>query len=162
MAYVDLQQFFDADYPSGTMRYYWKSSFANELSDRLIDHLVDGFRRRPSHHSTIDFWPNIGAISRVSSADSAFGQRDAAWLISAEANWDDASDDAINLAWDREVVAEVGGIAYLNFPGLLEDGERQARTSHGTSFARLAAVKRVYDPENVFRFNANIKPAPAD
>jgi len=159
MPYADLQQFFDADYPSGTMRYYWKSSFANDLPDGMIDRLVDGFRRRPSHHSTVDFWPHGGAAARVSFDESAFGQRETGWLISAEANWEDPADDAANIGWDRDTVAEVGGTAYLNFPGLLEEGEQQARTSHGATFGRLTEVKRAYDPDNLFRFNANIPPA---
>ena len=142
------------------MRYYWKSSFADELSDDRIDRLVEAFGRRPSHHSTIDIWTNLGAIARVSSDEGAFGQRDAAWLISPESNWESAADDATNLAWAREIVDGVGGSAYLNFPGLLEEGEQQSRSSHGATFERLAEVKRAWDPDNLFRFNANIPPAP--
>ena len=157
--YVEFQQFFDADYPAHTMRYYWKSSFADDLTDGHIDRLVGAFRRRPSHHSTIDIWANLGAISRVSSDDSAFGQRASAWLISPESNWESAADDAANLAWGREIVDGIGGSAYLNFPGLLEEGEQQSKASHGSTFERLASVKAAWDPENVFRFNANIPPA---
>jgi FAD/FMN-containing dehydrogenase len=158
-SYADFQQFFDADYPAHTMRYYWKSSFAEDMPDALIADLVDAFGRRPSHHSTIDIWANGGAIERVSSAESAFGQRSAPWLISPESNWESADEDQANLAWGREIVATVGGSAYLNFPGLLEEGEQQARTSHGSTFERLAEVKRAWDPDNLFRFNANITPA---
>ena len=158
-AYAEFQQFFDAEYPAHTMRYYWKSSFADDLSDGIIDRLVEAFRRRPSHHSTIDVWANGGAIARVSSDVSAFGQRTAPWLISPESNWESPDDDASNLAWAREIVAAVGGSAYLNFPGLLEEGEVQARSSHGATFDRLAEVKGTWDPDNLFRFNANIAPA---
>jgi FAD/FMN-containing dehydrogenase len=158
-AYTDFQQFFDADYPAHTMRYYWKSSFADVLTDERIDALIGAFARRPSHHSTIDIWPLGGAIARVSADDSAYGARDAAWLISPESNWEDPAEDATNIAWGRDIVAAVGGSAYLNFPGLLEAGDREAKASHGASFERLARVKAAYDPENVFRFNANIAPA---
>jgi FAD/FMN-containing dehydrogenase len=157
--YVDFQQFFDADYPAHTMRYYWKSSFADTLSDELIDGLVEAFKRRPAHHSTIDIWLGGGAISRVSADESAFGQRDFAWLVSPESNWEDEADDAVNIAWGREIVALVGGSAYLNFPGLLEAGDRELRGSHGATYERLAEVKRAWDPDNLFRFNANIQPA---
>ena len=144
--YVEFQQFFDAEYPAHTMRYYWKSSFADDLADDLIDHLVEAFGRRPSHHSTIDIWANGGAIARVSHDDSAFGQRTAPWLISPESNWESAADDAANLGWARDIVAAVGGSAYLNFPGLLEEGDVQARASHGGTFDRLAEVKRGLGP----------------
>ena len=158
-SYVEFQQFFDEEYPAHTMRYYWKSSFADDLADGLIDQLVDAFGHRPSHHSTIDIWANGGAIARVTQEDSAFGQRTAPWLISPESNWESADDDASNLAWAREIVTAVGGSAYLNFPGLLEEGDAQARSSHGGTFDRLAEVKAAWDPDNVFRFNANISPA---
>ena len=157
--YAEFQQFFDAEYPAHTMRYYWKSSFADDLTAGIIEGLVDTFGRRPSHHSTIDIWANLGAIARVSADESAFGQRMVPWLISPESNWEAADDDAANLAWAREIVAAVGGSAYLNFPGLLEEGEQQARSSHGATFERLARVKRTWDPDNLFRFNANITPA---
>jgi FAD/FMN-containing dehydrogenase len=161
-AYADWQRFFDADYPSHTMRYYWKSSFADTLPDPLIDHLVEQFQQRPSPHSTIDLWPNLGAIARVPDEEGAFGQRHAAWLVSPESNWEDPAADAENIAWGRDVVRSVGGGAYLNFPGLLEDGEQETRAGLGSTFARLAEVKRAYDPGNVFRFNANIPPAAGD
>ncbi len=157
--YVEWQQFFDADYPAGTMRYYWKSSYADELSDATIDRLVELFARRPSHHSTIDIWPNLGAIARVPDDATAYGQRSAPWLVSPESNWEDPAHDEANIAWGREVVAAVGGHPYLNFPGLLEEGASLVRASHGTAFERLALVKRAYDPDNRFRFNANVAPA---
>jgi FAD/FMN-containing dehydrogenase len=157
--YVDFQQFFDADYPAHKMRYYWKSSFADTLSDELIDGLVEAFERRPSHHSTIDIWLGGGAISRVTAEESAFGQRDFGWLVSPESNWEDAADDAANIAWGRDVVGLVGGSMYLNFPGMLEAGDGDARASHGATYARLADLKRTWDPDNLFRFNANIAPS---
>jgi FAD/FMN-containing dehydrogenase len=81
--------------------------------------------------------------------------------VSPESNWEDPADDRANIARGREVVRAIGGEAYLNFPGLLEEGGAQVRGSHGASFDRLARVKRDYDPDNRFRFNANVPPAAA-
>jgi hypothetical protein len=160
IAFVEWQTIFDADYPAGEMRYYWKSAWTDTLDDALIDGLVTLAGRRPSHHSTIDIWHNGGAIARVGPDESAFGGRDVPWLVNAEANWEAAADDAANIAWGREVVAATGGRGtYLNFPGLLEEGEALVRAAHGPTFERLAAVKRRYDPANVFALNANVRPA---
>jgi FAD/FMN-containing dehydrogenase len=160
IAYVEWQTFFDADYPAGDLRYYWKSAWTRELPDALVDRLVELFESRRSHHSTVDLWHNGGAIARVGADESAFGRRDVPWLVSPEANWEDAADDAANIAWGREVVAATGdGGTYLNFPGLLEEGEALVRAAHGPTFERLAAVKRRYDPGNVFALNANVRPA---
>jgi FAD/FMN-containing dehydrogenase len=51
------------------------------------------------------------------------------------------------------------GRIYLNFPGLGEEGERLLRDSFGPNYVRLQAIKRKYDPGNLFRFNQNIQPA---
>jgi hypothetical protein len=50
------------------------------------------------------------------------------------------------------------GGAYLNFPGFLEEGEGLLRDGYGGNLERLAEVKRAYDPDNLFRLNANVAP----
>ncbi len=157
--FVEWQTFFDADYPAVEMRYYWKSAWTDILADPLIDRLVGLAARRPSRHSTIDIWHNGGAIARVGPDESAFAGRTVPWLVNAEANWEDPADDEANIAWGREIVAVTGDRGtYLNFPGLLEEGEALVRAAHGPAFERLAAVKRRYDPGNVFALNANVRP----
>ena len=51
------------------------------------------------------------------------------------------------------------GRAYLNFAGLGEEGEALVQSAYGANYERLAAVKRTYDPTNLFRLNQNIRPA---
>jgi len=116
----------------------------------------------PSGHSTIDLWLNGGAMTAVGADATAFGARDSAYLVSPEANWEDAADDAVNIAWARAVLnsvaADSAGGSYLNFPGFLEDAEALVRTSFGGSYERLRELKRAYDPENRFRRNQNVAP----
>ena len=46
---------------------------------------------------------------------------------------------------------------YVNF--LMEDGEEQIRQAYGAKkYDRLKALKRRYDPDNLFRLNHNIRP----
>jgi FAD/FMN-containing dehydrogenase len=159
--YVDVQRIFDADYPSGH-RYYWKSSRLPVLSDASIAGLVGCLQAAPSGHSTIDLWLNGGAMAAVPADGSAFGTRDATYLVSPEANWEDPADDDANIAWAREVLdtiaADAAGGSYLNFAGFLEDAETLVRTSFGGSYARLVELKRAYDPDNTFRRNQNVAP----
>jgi FAD/FMN-containing dehydrogenase len=161
--YVEWQKVFDEDYPAGELRYYWKSAFVDDLSDEAIELLIEATRRRPSPHSTIDIWPQGGAMARVGDDESSFGGRDVPWLVSPEANWEHDADDDENLAWGRGVVAAMQpyspGGTYLNFAGFLDDAAELVEPSYGRLYGRLREVKRRYDPDNVFNANVNITPA---
>ncbi|MFC6724558.1 FAD-binding oxidoreductase, partial [Halobium palmae] len=160
-SFVDLQSMLDADYPDG-LRYYWKALYVDDLSDELVELLVRYGRTAPSPLSTVDVWPLGGAIDDPSPDETAFGHRGRPYLVTFEANWETPADDDANVAWAREGIAELRelGVAaggYGNFPGF---GEDPVRSLFGANYDRLAAVKAEYDPENLFRSNLNVEPAP--
>jgi FAD/FMN-containing dehydrogenase len=161
-SYLEAQSFFDEDYPAHELRYYWKSRYLTGLDDDAIRRLVDLNERAPSHHSTLDLWQIGGAMARVPADATAFGDRSAPYLLGIEANWEDAADDEANLAWAREAYATMDPHAsdrqYLNFPGFHEEGERAMRATFGANYDRLVEAKTTYDPTNLFRLNANIRP----
>jgi FAD/FMN-containing dehydrogenase len=162
MPYVDVQTLWDADYPAGKLRYYWKSIYVDELSDAVIDRLVRAASESPSHHATVDIWHMGGALGRIDAGASAFGRRDMPYLIGIEGNWEEPSDDMSNIAWTRTLWGDLqrfsSGAVYLNFPGFGEEGEALVRAGYGENYERLAALKRQYDPTNLFRMNQNILP----
>ena len=155
MPYVEAQKLLDEDYPDG-WRYYWKSSGISELGSAVVERLSAHAATAPSDHSTIDVWFHGGAMSRVDAAATAFGARPP-YLVGVEANWEagQEADDGANIAWARETVADldpfsIGG-AYLNFPGLFEEGDELLRSSFGEeNYRRLVQVTRTYDPKNLF------------
>jgi FAD/FMN-containing dehydrogenase len=160
--WIGLQSGFDPLFPKGGL-YYWKSRALAELSDAAIDDIVDYAGRRPSPLTDVLVWHNGGAMSRVDESETAYGGRDASFLVTGEASWDDPSvtDDAI--AWARRFWAAMerhstGGM-YLNFAGLGEEKEALVRAGYGANYERLAELKATYDPENLFRMNLNITPA---
>jgi len=160
--WLGLQSGFDPLFPKGGF-YYWKSRALDELSDAAIEDIVDLAGRRPSPLSDIVVWHNGGAISEVGESDTAYGGRDAAFLVTGEASWDDPSltDEAI--AWGRDVWETMGhhstGGLYLNFAGLGEEKEDLVKAGYGANYERLAQLKAKYDPTNFFRMNLNITPA---
>jgi FAD/FMN-containing dehydrogenase len=162
MPYLDAQQVFDEDYPDG-MRYYWKSLNLTRLDDEVIDRFVKHARKQPSVLSTVDLWHVGGAVTRVSQEESAFNGRQAAFLLSPEANWEDPADDEANITWLREFIADMGefsdGSRYLNFPGFQEEGDEMMRQAFGPQYQRLEDLKNKYDPANLFSLNQNIKPS---
>lgn len=158
--YAEAQQIFDHDYPDG-LRYYWKSANLRQLDEETIEQIVTYARRQPSPYSTTDLWDNRGAAARNIPESSFFG-RGAAFLLNPEANWIEPQADAVNIAWVREFVDAMekfsDGSRYLNFAGFQEEGEAMIQTAFGPHYERLKALKRRYDPENLFRLNQNIKP----
>ena len=161
MPYTILQQSFDPFFPVGQL-YYWKSMYLDELSDEAIDILAARAAARPSNLSDLFVLRLGGAVSRIGETDTAFGRRDAPYLVSAESTWTDQGDNERQIAWARETLAALqayshGGL-YLNFAGFGEEKEALLRSAYGPNYDRLAALKRQYDPNNLFRMNLNIKP----
>ena len=152
MPYVEMQKFWDEDYPSGR-RYYWKSLYLKHLSDKAIDAIVEHAGTCPSPLSTVDVWLLGGAISRPRH-DTAFTNRDAPYMLGLESNWEDPKDDETNIAWARAVWNDMqrfstGGL-YVNFPGFEEGGESHQRSAYGDNWERLQMVRHRYDPTNLF------------
>jgi len=164
MNYCDLQKLFDAQTPFGQRRCYWKSHYLSALSDAIIDTIVESSAAPPSPHTLSSIWNFGGATARVPADATAFGDRSMPYMLSIDSVWSEAAGDQINIAWTRDFWKRMQphshhGRMYLNFPGLGEEGERLVRDSFGANYARLQAIKRKYDPENLFRFNQNIQPA---
>ena len=160
--WLGLQSGFDAIFPKGEFR-YWKSRSVAELSGEVIAEILEFAGRRPSPLTDIVIWHHGGAMSRVGETETAYGGRDAPFLVTAEANWTDPAQNDEAVAWAREVWDAMErystGSVYLNFPGLGEEKEELARAGYGVNYERLAELKAKYDPENLFRMNINIPPA---
>ena len=162
MPFTEAQRFFDEDYPSGELRYYWKSLNLYDLSDAAIERIVGYVQDQPSPLTTIDIWHIGGAIRRFSEEDSAFVGRHVPFLFNIESNWEDALDDERNVSWSRQFLEAMqefsDGSRYFNFPGLHEEGEEAVRTTFGAKYGKMVALKNKYDPDNLFSLNQNIKP----
>jgi FAD/FMN-containing dehydrogenase len=158
MPYVALQQMFDDGFPRG-IRTYWKAGYLPELSDGAVDAYVEQTAAIPSPMTLIECQVLGGAFA--ASNDSAFGNRDAAFLYNIVAAWTDPSEDDTQVAWARSMYEamrphETGGV-YVNY--LTDEGQDRVKAAYGPErYARLQAVKAKYDPENVFRGNQNIQP----
>jgi FAD/FMN-containing dehydrogenase len=157
MPYVQLQQMFDASVPHGISR-YWKSGYFTELGDELIDVLVSGASGL-SPLSALLFFHMHGAYSRVAPDATAFATRRDQWDIDILTQWTDSTEAERHIAATRaywEALAPFSSGAYGNH--LDRDDQPRVRATFGDNHARLAAVKRRYDPDNVFRHNNNIAP----
>jgi FAD/FMN-containing dehydrogenase len=142
------------------LRTYIKAGFANDIPDALIDVLLDRATLLESPISQVELLALGGAISRVSPDATAFPFRNAGWLINIPATWRDPADDEREIAWARATYAAIhphlSEGSYVNFMG--DDEDDTAAAAYGRTIERLQQVKALYDPDNTFRLNQNIKP----
>jgi FAD/FMN-containing dehydrogenase len=160
--WLGLQSGFDALFPKGGL-YYWKSRAVAELTDAAIDDIADWGARRPSPLTDITIWHHGGAMQRVAESETAYGGRDATFLVTGEVSWTDPAQSDEAIAWGREFWSAMGehstGGLYLNFPGFGEEKDDLVRAGYGPNYDRLVELKQKYDPDNLFRMNLNIAPA---
>jgi FAD/FMN-containing dehydrogenase len=102
-----------------------------------------------------------GAIGRVSDDAMAFSGRTSPFDVAPDTAWSDPALDDANMAWCREAMRIVEPDLlpgrYIN--ELSEAGPEVTRASYGdVKLERLRALKRTWDPTNVFRLNHNIAP----
>ena len=162
MPYVAVQQLLDPASPKG-MQNYWSGDFLAELPDEAVDVLVDRATTPVSPLSQVVLIPGGGAVASVDEDAMAFGQRTAPWNLHYLSMWADPAATEVNIAYTRELAAAMKpwttGRAYLNFIG--DEGAGRVEAAFGPAkYARLAELKRVWDPTNLFRHNQNISPAP--
>ena len=145
-------------------RNYWRGLHLTGLNEDV----VDTYLRFPTEGlyplSFFILFQHGGAVSRVPDEATAFSHRDAKFMAHPIACWEAPEDDERHIAWVREVTDafepfRTGGV-YLNFTP--DTGEDVVRSGFASGkYERLAEIKAKYDPDNMFRFNQNIAPAPA-
>jgi FAD/FMN-containing dehydrogenase len=159
MPFGAIQTMFDAGSPPG-MRHYWRSSFASELSDGLIDTMVANAPNLPLPGSMMLLEHMGGAVGRVGPTATAFSNRDAQYNVSILSAWLNAADDEANIGWTRstgDALKKYGsGGGYVNY--MADEGAAAVRAAYEVNLERLIDVKRKYDPTNVFSANQNIAP----
>jgi FAD/FMN-containing dehydrogenase len=161
--HAQLQQMFDEAAPWG-IRAYEKALYLDELTDAAIDVIVDHVPHKQSPMTFMPIFVLGGEYARHADDETAFGgsrrstivfnvaaMAPTADLLDAERAW-------VRSFWSALVPHSSGVGSYVNFMSEFE--EDRIRNSYGDAkYDRLARIKAVYDPDNVFHLNANIRPA---
>src|SRR6516225_3714428 len=157
-SYLVVQTWFDPP-PIDPTHWYLKGGFVREYSAGLIGVLADEFR--PEAGTSMYFQSANGAVADVPQTATAFSHRGAIANMMLFGVWKDASQDepgrkAIRALWSKLSPFTDGYYVNLHDTDARDKG---ADSNYGANFARLAAVKKQFDPMNLFHLNANIKPA---
>jgi hypothetical protein len=144
-------------------RFYMKNAFFPAITDQIVDLCAARVSDAPGTCS-VGFMAQGGAIARVPEDAMAFTGRGAAFWSGIETVWDDPTRDDAHIGWGRATMAALKPFTsrghYVN--DVVEAGEDVVRGIYGdTKYQRLAALKREWDPDNVFRLNQNVIPSPA-
>jgi len=157
--YAGFQSAFDPLLTAGA-RNYWKSNNFSALSDAALDVVIEAAAHLPGPECEIFVAQLGGAMARVKPATTAYVGRDANYIMNVHGRWSDPSYDDRVRTWARGVFSAAApfgtGGGYVNF--LTDDEGERVAAAYATNYPRLQAVKKRYDPENLFRVNLNIAP----
>jgi len=157
MPFPVMQSLLAPSFPDGNHN-YWKSTLQRELPDAAISAIVDHANKLNSPLSVSVFEYYGGAAGRVARDATAFPHRDLPWDILFLAQWTDPAQTNLHRDWARsgeEMLRPYSQNAHL-LSALDVEAEDVIKTAFGANLARLAAIKKKYDPTNFFRVNQNI------
>jgi FAD/FMN-containing dehydrogenase len=155
-----LQSAFDALYPPGD-QWYWRADFVKEIPAESVDRNLEFAEKLPTWKSTMHLYPIDGAAHGPGRADTPWAYRDALWAqVIVGVDPDPANAEVLRTwtvdYWEALHPYSAGG-AYVNF--MMDEGQERVQATYGENYARLATVKKAYDPDNFFHVNQNIQPA---
>lgn len=157
--YVTLQTSSDDEVAWG-LRFYMKGGFLTGLSDGFVDASLDRVARAPGPECIVNIWTQGGAVGRVPDEAMAFTGRSAPFWLAVEAAWADPANDDAHVSWGRASMEALDRFRaegrYVN--DVVETGDDLASIYGRAKVDRLVALKRAWDPDNVFRLNQNIRP----
>ncbi len=159
MTYLEMQQHWDDSFPLGGL-HYWKSSFLIAISEEGLRVCQEAIARAAFPGCEVSLEPMGGAIARVAPDVTAFADRDAASTLLITTGWTDPAETDRRVDWLRETFASMQPFSkpsgYINYMDRSDEDRTEA--AYSSNYERLRQIKRIYDPANVFRFNANIRP----
>jgi FAD/FMN-containing dehydrogenase len=162
MPYTQLNGMLDAAYPKGALN-YWKSRFLSQLSDEVIDAMIDAFGRCPTPMGQLLLEHFHGAATRVPVGDTAFPHRSVGYNLVTISQWLDPAQNDSCIAWGKSTYAAMEKFMsagrYVNYMSDDDTGDAAASAAYGPNYRRLQEVKRKYDPGNFFHRNVNVRPA---
>lgn len=156
--YVALQRIHDRADPRNEGA-YMKEGFIRDFKASMIDRILDGFEPHPDRGTVLFFQHAGGAIGRVAPDATAFSHRHVKHGMFTVVSWKLGSDAAPHIRYVKDYWATLEPFTlgrYTNSIG--DEPQKLVSDNYGISLPRLQALKKKYDPGNLFRLNANVEP----
>ena len=141
---------------------YGKGGLVDSITPALVDAMVGATEAANMDFLMLWLQQQSGAISRVRPQDTAYFNRRASHNVGIFEAWKMPADDAERKSdWVRHAWTQIEPLTHGQYVNLAATDDRETRVhaAYGDNYARLAELKKRYDPNNLFRLNANIKPA---
>jgi FAD/FMN-containing dehydrogenase len=142
--------------PRAAMRTF----FSDALDEAGASELLNRLRASTAQFPAVGIRVLGGAAARVPAGATSFAHRQRRLLVTVFASYSSPEEDSVHEAWATDAAAALrqgADATYVNFLG--DEGAERVRAAYpGTTWDRLAEIKRRYDPENVFRLNQNVPP----
>jgi hypothetical protein len=158
--YIDLQKRTDRNVPHG-QQYYQKAGFMKTIEPGLVEAAVSTLNNPKPFTQTVNFTQVGGAISEIDMGATAYANRDAAAQVVLGGSWRKKVDEQeewielIRADW-KKMYPYTNGFYINNMMG--DEGDARVRANFGSNYDRLVELKNKYDPMNLFRLNANVRP----
>ncbi len=159
--YVNIQRVADDGVNAPGLRRYAKGGFLRIANEDFVEVMVGRAEPLPGRSFRCGLLPMDAAPSRIGPSDTVWAHRDALYNIDASSTWaiGDEESDERNIAWNRAYFRDIEPFSqgfYVN--SLSDENQTQVNDNYRQNYARLVEVKNKYDPANLFRLNANVRP----
>jgi pimeloyl-ACP methyl ester carboxylesterase len=155
LPYTEVQSQLDATEPKGE-HYYWKTEYLAELGDGFLETIRELAADCPIPLAQLGILHIGGAIGDRDGDDGAVGNREARYVTGVLGAWEPGEPragvfrDWVRTSFERVRPFGTGG-NYVNFQSA-DEGEDRIRAAYGANYDRVMAIKRTYDPDDVFRW----------
>lgn len=162
MRYPEILAPEDGSHPVGSTRTLFLDSIDRSTAQTMLEHL----RASTARMAAAEIRVLGGAMARVSPEATAFAHRRARVLVNLAARYGHPDEAALHEPWITDLAAALhsggrGGGAYVGF--LADEGQARVRDAYpAATWQRLVAVKKRYDPTNLFQLNHNVTPFPLE
>ncbi len=145
--------------PAGVTYDYWKGSSLEELRDHAIEQIASAIGNSSRGMSIGIGHYMHGQICRVPDGATPLTRSSGQFTYFLDANWRNPARAEAAMAWVDDswsAMRRFSTPGYVNY--LSSNSEESVRATYRGNYQRLVALKRKYDPTNVFHLNRNIRP----